>query len=77
MKIVQAYATKNRCYQVAAPLTPRSIMLHSIGCLQLNASVMAQITISTDPTVTSGSVYTFTTSNNNKGCKNNGLYGSE
>lgn len=42
MEIVQAYATKNRCYQMAAPLTPRGIMLHSIGCPQPNAAVMAQ-----------------------------------
>lgn len=42
MEIVQAYATKNRCYQVAAPLKPRGIMLHSIGVPQPNASVMAQ-----------------------------------
>lgn len=41
MEIVQAYATKNRCYQVAAPLTPRGLMLHSIGCPQPNAAVMA------------------------------------
>lgn len=31
MEIVQAYATKNRCYQIGTPLTPRGIMLHSIG----------------------------------------------
>lgn len=42
MEIVQAYATKNRCYQVAAPLTPRGIMLHSIGCPQPNAAVLAR-----------------------------------
>lgn len=42
MKIVQAYATKNRCYQTATPLTPRGIMLHSIGVPQPNAAVMAQ-----------------------------------
>lgn len=42
MEIVQAYATKNRCYQVAAPLYPQGIMLHSIGCPQPNAAVMAQ-----------------------------------
>ena len=42
MEIVQAYATKNRCYQVAAPLTPRGIMLHSIGTPQPNAAVMAR-----------------------------------
>ena len=42
MEIVQAYATKNRCYQVATPLTPHGIMLHSIGTPQPNAAVMAQ-----------------------------------
>lgn len=42
MEIVQAYATKNRCYQMAAPLTPRGIMLHSIGVPQPNAAVMAR-----------------------------------
>lgn len=38
MKIVQAYATKNRCYQMATPLTPQGIMLHSIGVPQPNAA---------------------------------------
>ena len=38
MKIVQASATKNRCYQVATPLTPRGIMLYSIGVPQPNAA---------------------------------------
>lgn len=38
MKIVQAYATKNRCYQGATPLTSRGIMLHSIGVPQPNAA---------------------------------------
>jgi hypothetical protein len=42
INIVQAFATKNKCYQAGAPLTPRGIMLHSIGCPQPNASVMAQ-----------------------------------
>ena len=42
MDIVEAFATKNRCYQVGAPLTPRGIMLHSIGCPQPNAAVMAR-----------------------------------
>ena len=42
MEIVQAYATKNRCYQVATPLTPRGIMLHSIGCPQPNAAALAR-----------------------------------
>ena len=40
--IIEAFTTKNKCYQVAAPLTPRGIMLHSIGCPQPNAAVMAR-----------------------------------
>ena len=42
MQIIQAFAVKNKCYQAATPLTPHGIMLHSIGCPQPNASVMAQ-----------------------------------
>lgn len=42
INIVGAFATKNRCYQIGTPLKPRGIMLHSIGCPQPNASVMAQ-----------------------------------
>lgn len=41
MDIIEAFATKNKCYQVATPLTPQGIMLHSIGCPQPNAAVMA------------------------------------
>lgn len=42
MDIIEAFATKNKCYQIGTPLKPRGIMLHSIGCPQPNASVMAQ-----------------------------------
>ena len=42
MEIVEAFTTMNKCYQVAAPLTPQGIMLHSIGCPQPNADVMAR-----------------------------------
>ena len=42
MEIVGAFTTKNKCYQAAIPLYPQGIMLHSIGCPQPNASVMAQ-----------------------------------
>lgn len=42
MEIVEAFAMKNKCYQVAAPLTPQGIMLHSIGCPQPNAAVLAR-----------------------------------
>lgn len=31
MQIIQAFAVKNRCYQIGTPLKPRGIMLHSIG----------------------------------------------
>ena len=41
MEIIEAFATANKCYQGAAPLTPRGIMWHSIGVPQPNASVMA------------------------------------
>lgn len=42
MDIIEAFATKNKCYQAAIPLYPQGLMLHSIGCPQPNAAVMAQ-----------------------------------
>lgn len=39
--IVEAGVTANKCYQAAIPLHPQGIMLHSIGCPQPNAAVMA------------------------------------
>lgn len=39
--IVEAVVTTNKCYQAAIPLHPQGIMLHSIGCPQPNAAVMA------------------------------------
>ena len=42
MDIVEAFATKNKCYQVATPLTPQGIMLHSVGCAQPSAAVFAR-----------------------------------
>lgn len=42
INIVEAIATANKCYQAAIPLHPQGIMLHSIGCPQPNAAVMAQ-----------------------------------
>ena len=42
MDIIEAIATNNKCYQMATPLTPQGIMLHSIGCPQPNAAVMAR-----------------------------------
>ena len=42
MEIIQAYATKNRCYQIGSPLRPQGIMLHSVGCAQPSAAVFAR-----------------------------------
>ena len=42
MQIIEAFAVKNKCYQVATPLTPRGIMLHSVGCAQPSAAVFAR-----------------------------------
>ena len=40
--IIEAFTTKNKCYQVAAPLTPQGIMLHSIGTPQPSAAALAR-----------------------------------
>lgn len=42
MQIIEAFTTKNKCYQAGAPLTPRGIMLHSVGCAQPSAAVFAR-----------------------------------
>ena len=42
INIVEAFATKNKCYQIGAPLTPRGLMLHSIGTPQPSAAVLAR-----------------------------------
>ena len=42
MEIIEAFAVKNKCYQAGAALVPRGLMLHSIGCPQPNAAVMAR-----------------------------------
>lgn len=42
INIVESIVTANKCYQVGAPLRPQGLMLHSIGCPQPNAVVMAQ-----------------------------------
>lgn len=42
MNIIEAFAEKNRCYQIGAPLTPRGIMLHSVGTPQPSAAVFAR-----------------------------------
>ena len=42
INIVEAFATKNKCYQIGTPFKPHGIMLHSIGRPQPNAAVMAR-----------------------------------
>ena len=42
MEIIEAFAVKNKCYQIGAPLTPQGIMLHSVGCAQPSAAVFAR-----------------------------------
>lgn len=40
--IVEAFTTKNKCYQAGVPLTPQGLMLHSIGTPQPSAAVLAR-----------------------------------
>ena len=42
MQIIPAFVTQNKCYQAGAPLTPRGIMLHSVGTPQPSAAVFAR-----------------------------------
>ena len=44
MEIIEAFAAKNKCYQIGTSLKPRGIMLHSIGCPQSNAAHMTHTT---------------------------------
>ena len=37
--MIQSYITKNDCYKQNRPLTPKGLMLHSVGCSQPKASV--------------------------------------
>ena len=39
MKINQNILTKNDCYQSNRKISPRGLMLHSVGCPQPSASV--------------------------------------
>lgn len=42
MKIIEAFAAKNKCYQTATPLHPQGLMLHSIGTPQPSAAALAR-----------------------------------
>ena len=39
MKIIESFQTKNRCYTGGRKITPKGLMLHSVGCNQPKASV--------------------------------------
>ena len=38
INIVEAFATKNKCYQAGEAIYPQGLMLHSIGVPQSNAA---------------------------------------
>ena len=40
--IIESFATKNKCYQIGAPLTPQGIMLHSVGTPQPSARALVR-----------------------------------
>ena len=42
MEIIEAFAAKNKCYQIGTPLKPRGLMLHSIGTPQPSAAALAR-----------------------------------
>ena len=42
MQIIQAFVTQNKCYQAGVPLTPRGIMLHSVGTPQPSARALVR-----------------------------------
>ena len=59
MEIIEAFAAKNKCYQAGAPLTPRGIMLHSVGTPQPSAAVFARSFNQYQPGGVSGCVHAF------------------
>lgn len=42
MKIIESIQTKNRCYTGGRKITPKGLMLHSVGCNQPSASVFVK-----------------------------------
>lgn len=42
MKIIQSYITNNDCYYCNEKITPRGLMLHSVGCPQPRAEVFVR-----------------------------------
>ena len=42
MNIIEAYVTRNKCFQAGEAIYPRGLMLHSIGTPQSSAAVLAR-----------------------------------
>lgn len=42
MKIIKSYLTKHRCYTANKKITPKGLMLHSVGCNQPSAEVFVK-----------------------------------
>lgn len=42
MKVVESILTKNPCYTTGRKITPKGLMLHSVGCSQPSASVFVK-----------------------------------
>lgn len=42
MKIIESIQTKNRCYTAGQKITPKGLMLHSVGCNQPSAPVFVK-----------------------------------
>lgn len=59
MKIIEAFATNNKCYQVGATIKPQGIMLHSIGAPQPSAKAMAKAYNVYQPNGASACVHAF------------------
>ena len=62
MKIINAIVTKNPCYQAGRKITPKGLMLHSVGCSQPNAEIF--INQFNKPTYNRACVHAFIDANN-------------
>ena len=60
MEIIEAFAAKNKCYQIGTPLKPRGLMLHSIGTPQPSAAALARYFDQYQPGGQSVCVHAFT-----------------
>lgn len=60
MEIIEAFAVKNKCYQIGTPLKPRGLMLHSIGTPQPSAAALARYFDQYQPGGQSVCVHAFT-----------------